>query len=205
MSIGAQKDDKDRPAYVRFEFRPVEDREASLKSGHFVTRDAEYVIITPAGSKDEVEKLVPEWLTQMKQQVREGRLKPEWENNYVRAYEHWKRGEEIPVNGTPIKGWPVLSPAQQKNAISANVRTVEDLAAANGEALQRLGMGAVEMKQKAEAWLKAASSLGTVVQENSALKVKVRDLETQVKNLLERNQALAQQVAEGTKKQPQEA
>lgn len=194
--------DKDRPAYVRFEMRPVEDRAASLEKGHFVAKDAEFVIITPAGSKDEVEKPVQEWLVQMKQQVRENRLKPEWEQNYVRAYEHWKRGEEVPLVGTPIKGWPVLSPAQQKNCITANVRTVEDLAAINGEGLHRLGMGGVEMKQKAEAWLKASGQVGVVVQENAGLKVRIRDLETQVKNLQERNGVLERQLEAAKAKVP---
>lgn len=185
---------QDRPAYVRFEKRAVEDRAASIASGHYATKDAEIAIITPAGSKDEVERPVLEWLAQMKQQVFEGRMKPEWQQQYVTAYEHWKRGEEIPLNGTPIKGWPLLSPSQQKNIINANIRTVEDLAQANGEAVTRMGMGGLEMKQKAEAWLKAARDVGTVVAESVALRIENAQLKTQVAELLNRNAALATQV-----------
>lgn len=189
----------DRMAYVRFEKRGVEDREASIKAGHYVAKDVEYAIITPPGSKDEVEKVVSEWFQQLKSQVQAGRLPPQFEATYRQAYEFWRRGEEIPVQGTPLKGWPVLSPAQQKNCLNANIRTVEDLAQANGEALARMGMGGVEMKQKAEAWLKAATNLGTVVAENAALKARVRDLEAQVEGLEKRNAALAAQIGEQKK------
>lgn len=184
-------DEKERPAYVRFEKRQLEDRAASQALGHYVGKDHDFVLITPPGSKDEVVKLVVDWLAQLKVYVKDQRMSPELEVRYNRAYEHWKKGEEIPLEGVPIKGWPVLSLSQQKSCIEvANIRTVEDLAACNGEALTRLGMGAHEMKQKAEAWLKASSSLGIVVNENSALKIKVATLEAQIAALEARNAAL---------------
>jgi len=113
-------------------------------------------------------------------QVREERIPLKWAQEYKESYTAWKRGEEIPLNGTPIKGWSVLSPSQQANVIAANVRTVEDLAQANGEAVARIGMGGMELRQKAEAWIKAAKDVGITVQENIALKAKVSTLEEQV-------------------------
>lgn len=185
---------KERPAYVRFERKPLEDRAASLAAGQYRTKDVDMVIITPVGTKDEVEKVVADWLAQSKQQVQEGRLSPEFGEHYAKAYEAWKRGEEIPLDGTPIKTWPVISPAQRQNCIAANVRTVEDLATANGEALTRIGMGGQELRQKAETWLKASSSVGVVVQANAALNARVAGLEAQVKNLQDRNDALVKQL-----------
>lgn len=185
----------ERPAYVRFEKRPLEDRNASIKAGHWVGTDQEFVLITPPGSKDCVERLVADWLPSLDLAVKDGRLTAGLAARYNQAYEFWKKGEEIPLTGTAIKGWPVLSPAQQKTCIDgANIRTVEDLAQANGEALTRLGMGAHEMVQKAQAWLKAATSLGTVVALNAALTTKVMQLEGQIKALEARNAALAAQV-----------
>jgi FtsZ-binding cell division protein ZapB len=169
---------KERPAYVRFERQAREDRAASLIAGHFVAVDADFVLITPVGSKDEVVKPVDEWLKQIKTQVREGRMPSEHEIHYVRIYEAWKKGEELPVDGTPIKGWPVLSPAQQTVVLAANVRTVEDLAQANGEALTRIGMQSREIKAKAEHWLKASKDVGVVVQEIAALRVENERLKT---------------------------
>lgn len=183
---------KDRPAYVRFERKPVEDRQASVNAGHSVSRDIDYAIVTPVGTKDEIPKLMSDWIPELKQKVKEGRLPASHEEFYIKAYEAWKKGEEAPVDGTPIKDWPVLSPAQRTNCLTANIRTVEDLAVASGEALTRIGMGGQEMKQKAEAWLKASSSIGIVVQENTALKIKAATLEQSVRDLQEKNEKLAQ-------------
>lgn len=182
---------KDRPAYVRFDRKPVEDRAASIKAGNTQMRDVDYVSITAVGTKDEVVREVAPWLAHIKQQVTEGRLPPEHEEYYRKAYERWKAGEEVPLQGTPIKHWPVISPAQMANCLAANVRTVEDLAQASGEAITRIGMGAVELKQKAEAWLKASASVGTVVQLNSALQVENARLKTEVAALEKKNEELA--------------
>lgn len=183
MSVGDLVSKEDRPAYARFETRTIEDREASLRLGHYAGKDVDYVLLTPAGSKDEVEKPVKDWLAQMVQQVREERLPAKWEEGYRGAYERWKRGEEIPLNGVAIKGWPVASPAQQKTIIAANILTVEDLAQANGEALQRLGMGAVDLRTKAVAWLKGSKEIGTLVQENAQLQAEKRTLLNQLEGL----------------------
>lgn len=195
-------EEKERPAYVRFEKRAVEDRSALGAVGQVVCKDMDIVCITPPGSKDCIEREVAGWLDNLRVSVKDGRISQDLASRYERAYEFWKRGEEIPINGTAIKGWPVMSPSQQKLCIeAANIRTVEDLAVANGEAIARLGIGGYEMKQKAEAWLKAASSIGAVVQENVALRIKVTTLETQITALEARNAALAAQIPK-QEKQP---
>lgn len=197
--------EKDRPAYVRFERRAIEDRMASLQAGHYVAKDEDFAIITPVGSKDEVVKIAGEWLQQTKQQVREGRMNPAFAEQYQRLYEAWKRGEEAPPNGTAIKDWQVLSPAQRATVLAANVRTVEDLAAANGEALTRIGMGANQLKQKAETWLKAAKDVGVVVQANTALQAENERLKASVADLSAKNAALASQLQALKGKAPAEA
>lgn len=185
---------KDRPAYVRFERRPIEDRAASEAKGSHVSKDVDFAVVTPVGTKDEIIKLVSDWMPDLKQKVKEGRLPAQHEEFYVRSYEAWKKNEELPVEGTAIKGWQVISPAQQANILAANVRTVEDLAQASGEALGRIGMGGIELKQKAEAWLKASKDVGVVVQANAALTARCANLEAQVKSLEARNAALVEQV-----------
>lgn len=185
---------KERPAYVRFEKQAIEDRAAGLVQGHYVPKDIDFVLITPVGSKDEVVKPVLEWLAQLKEHVRQGRMPSEHEVHYTRVYEAWKKGEELPLSGTPIKGWPVLSPAQQACVIAANVRTVEDLAVANGEALTRIGMQARELKSKAENWMKASKEVGVVVQEIAALKVENERLKTEKDEQQKKIDALAARV-----------
>lgn len=193
----------ERPAYVRFEYRPEEDRNASVKAGRHVYKDRAYAIITPVGSKDEVIRPVDEWLAQCEAQVKQGRLPSMHLELYEKAFERWKKDGEVPINGTPIKGWPVLGPSQQQACLSANVRTVEDLALANGEAMTRIGMGAVDMKQRAEAWLKAATDLGAVVMLNASLTAERDDLKREVERLTALNSALAAQVSRPEVPMPQ--
>lgn len=187
----ASLEEKDRPAYIRFERRAVEDRAASEREGHFVSKDVDFAIVTPVGTKDEIPRNMAEWIPHLKQQVREGRLPASHEEHYIKCYEAFKKGEDLPTTGTPIKGWPVLSPAQQTNCIAANVRTVEDLAILNGEGAQRIGMGAQEMKSKAEAWLKASKDIGLVVQSNAVLLGENARLKATVESLTAKNNELA--------------
>lgn len=182
---------KDRPAYVRFEKRPIEDRDASLKAGRYVAKDVIYALVTPPGSKDIIVREVETkrdaqgkitemgWLDQLDQHAAEGRIPESWVASYRAAFDKYKKGEEVPLNGTPIKGWSPLSPAQQQNLIAMNILTVEDLAGLNQEAMGRFGMGVVELKRKAANWLDAANSIGGVVARLTAIETEFGDLKEQ--------------------------
>ena len=182
---------KERPAYVRFEKRPIEDRDASIQKGHWVGKDIVYALVTPPGTKDVVVVDAAEWIKRLERDELEGRIPSQFVDAYKRAFEKYKKGEEIPLEGTPIKGWPPLSPAQQRNCIAMNILTVEDLANLNSEGMARFGMGVVELKRKASNWLEAASSTGALSARMTALEMKQTDLETQNANqrtLIERLQ-----------------
>ena len=66
--------DTPRPAYVQFEVRAVEDRTATLESGHFVAKDVIYALVTPAGTKDRLEKNAEEWIKRMEEGVSQERI-----------------------------------------------------------------------------------------------------------------------------------
>ncbi len=190
--VGEVVDRKERPAYVQFERRAVEDKAASRREGKSISRDVDYALVTPPYSKDIFEQKVDVWLSQMDQEVSNGRLPRDWYERYKQSYEHWRRGEEMPLNGTPIKGWGVLSPAQQKNLIALHIYTVEDLAAVNDEGMRRVGMGAGELRDKAKAWLSQTGDKGpltmeiaAVKEENRSLKVRNEHLEAKIKELAE--------------------
>lgn len=174
---------KDRPSYVSFEVRTEEDRDASIKAGHPVSRDVDFALITPVGTKDRIERKVSDWLAMLEQYVREERMSLEWVTAYKAKYQAWKLGLEAPVEGTAILGSPMFTPAQQKNIIAANIRTIEDLAVMGDEAQKRIGMGALELKQKAANWLKVAGSVGTAAAQLSAQQVKINALEARVVEL----------------------
>jgi hypothetical protein len=194
-TVGSVNDREDRPAYIRFEIVPIEDKAASLATGHYVAKDIEYALITPPYSKDVFKIKVPQWKLNMQQDVSNGRLPEQWMHGYLKAYEMWKKGQEMPLNGTAIKGWGVISPAQQETLIRMSILTVEDLAAVNDEGLRRIGMGAGDLKNKAKGWLSQLQDKGPLTQEiasvrneNAILKGAVASLEIQVKALMESSQ-----------------
>jgi hypothetical protein len=181
---------EDRPPYVTFEVRGVEDRDASIAAGMYKTKDVDFALITPQGSKDRIERIVSEWFENLQLQVQQNRFKGDWLRQYRGAYDAWKEGRELPLNGTPILTWPVLSPTQSKTCIDANIRTVEDLALANEETIGRLGMGGRDLKSKAVSWMTAAAGPGKITEEMAALRANLSDandrnatLEKQVKDL----------------------
>ena len=181
-----------RPPYVMFEMRAIIDRQASEANGHATYKDTPFAMITPAGSKDCVEKVAEEWLDQIEQASYKGAYPIDWVPRFKQAFEMWKKGEEVPPHGTPLKMWPQITPAELMMCKGANVLTVEDLAEANEQLLQRIGMIGRVLKNKAEAWLKASTG-GKVSEEIAALKEENRRLQEQNESLNEKmNRVLAQ-------------
>lgn len=188
---------ENRPPYVQFEMRAVENRTASLEAGHYVTVDVPFAVITPAGTRDRIEKEAEPWLADLKRAVTEREFPEQWYHAYSDSFKRWCETRETPEFGTPIVNWPALSPSQVRALLDANIRTIEDLAEATEEGIARIGMGARALKEKARAWLDVASNTGRLSSELEALRVenadlkrrdkerdeKLKDLETQIKAL----------------------
>jgi hypothetical protein len=176
-------DRKERPPFVRFERRAIENIAATREKGYYVASDVDYALITPAYSKDVFIQPVTEWFAQLKLDVQSDRFHPMWLEQFQKMYEAFQRGQEMPVNGTAIRGWNVISPAQQETLLRMNVLTVEDLAAMNDEGIRRIGMGGVDLKHKANAWLAqmgdkgpATLKMAQLEEENARLKADVAGL-----------------------------
>lgn len=159
-----------RPPYVSFEVRAVEDRTASISAGHYVTKDIDFALITPQGSKDRIELIVSEWFQMLEAEVRADRFPLAWLSAFKEAYKFWKEGLEIPENGFSILNWPVLSPSQVRTFLDMGIRTVEDVAAMNEEAIRHIGMGGRSLKQRAADWLASSENVGKASEELSALR-----------------------------------
>lgn len=187
-----------RPPFVRFEYRPVEDRAATVAKGHFSTKDVAFALITRPGSKDTHEALAEEWLKTMEKKARENLVPASWPEAFKQAFERWKNNEESPVEGTPIKGWPVLGPSAQRTLLQAGFRTVEDLAAAPDPELNSIGAGAIEYRNKARTWLEQANGPGKAVERITALETQLAQQGALIKQLSEANSAL--KIAESLKK-----
>lgn len=179
-----------RPAYVTFEVRAVEDRTRSIEEGRYIAKDVVFAIVTPAGTKDRLEKEAHEWLEGVAEGVKQERIPPEWYDAYKKALERFEESRENPEFGTSVRDWPALSPAQAKLFLDCNIRTVEDVAEMNEEMVGRIGMGARALKAKAQTWLEAAKTVGApseeltaIRQENADLRARNEELEIRLKRL----------------------
>lgn len=194
-------EEKARPPYVMFETRAVEDRDASLAAGSFCAKDVIFAVVTPAGSRDRMEKLAEDWLRDLKSAVNEDRFPGEWYDAYEKKFKMFQESQEIPEDGTPVSHWPVASPAQVKTLLGANVRTVEDLAIANEDAMMRIGMGARALKEKAVVWLESAGGQGKLANELESLRARVEAAEARTTELESQKKALESELGQKTKKQ----
>lgn len=185
---------QERPPYVTFETRPIEDRDGSIASGHYVGKDVDYAFITPAGSKDRIERVVKEWFAQLEVDVASERLPSEWLKHYKALYADFKAGDTVKPNGVPIRDWPGLSPATVKLLHSLQLFAIEDVAAANEETIGRMGMGGRALKQRAIDYLSASENVGKVAEAASSLRAEVESLRTTVAKQAEDNALLVKQV-----------
>jgi hypothetical protein len=192
--IGQELEPKaERPAYVRFVRRAVEDRASSQAQGKYIAKDVDYALITPPYSRDVVEVKAAQWFENLDRDQMAGRIPKEWVDRYRKVHEAWKNGQELPPVGTPIRGWGVISPAQQEMLVKINILTVEDLAGVNDEGAKRIGMGSMELKNRAQAWLKQLADKGPLTLEVAALRTENEQLKITLASLTDKiDQLLAQ-------------
>lgn len=143
----------------------------SLEEGREVYEEKEFVKIVPIG--DRTTEIIREATEKDKE-----RFAP-W-------YEAFKKNQEMPVSGTPLEEWPSVGVAKIKELKSANVRTVEELAAISDAHLKAIGLGGVELREKARAFLEAAKD-GAAIQkyadENTKLKEEIQFLNKKIEEL----------------------
>lgn len=191
-----------RPPYVTFGVKAVEDRAASLDAGHYVSKDVDYVFITPQGSKDRIERVASEWLAHIDEQSRQERFDPTWVKAFRESFASWKAGQETPLTGSPTRNWGVLSPAQRDMLLALKLFTVEDIAAANEETVSRMGMGGRSLKNRAQEFLNTSGGVSKVAENHAALQVAFEDLKTRNTELEARVELLASQNAAFLATQP---
>lgn len=185
-----------QPPFVQFETRAEVDRNESEQHGKVVYKNVDYALITPAGSRDVVERVATDWLKQKERDVIDGRFSQKYLEYYKACYEEWKKGNEIPVNGSPVKHWPVVSPAEIAQLTAANVRTVEELAELTESGLALVGMGGRALRDKARAWLDSAEKHGKIAEEVANLKEDQRRKDEQISKLQGQVEELLQRLNE---------
>lgn len=71
------------------------------------------------------------------------------------VYEAWQKGQEAPIAGTPLDQWPAVTRGQADALKLMHIRSVEDVATMNEQAMENFGLGARMLRDKAIAFITA--------------------------------------------------
>lgn len=133
----------------------------SAQEGKEVGEYRDHIIIFVPGSKDVIDRPVQEKDKQ----------------EYMTEWMAYQQGKDQRINGTPVELLPGL-PKGMADRMKANyVYSIEQLADLSEPGLRAVGMGSVEWKTKAQAYLqKNSAEVHVLKQENEALKAQLAEL-----------------------------
>lgn len=157
--------------YVEFYEDAHEVRFKSEQAGRPVYEQREFIrILVPGDSTNIIERLSNEQDRQ----------------DFPRQYDRFKKGQTAVIDGTPLNMWPVVNKSQVKECEYHEIRSVEQLGQASDTVCNRMGMGYVELRNKARAWLAAAQDSAIVTKqaaENDHLRGEIEALKQQIAEL----------------------
>jgi hypothetical protein len=142
--------------HVEFFIEPVEKPALSIEAGRPIFEDTEFVRLRFVG--DPKSSFVAP-ANDPAGRDRESGQPYSWAQKYPDHYRHFKNNQDQQAAaGTPLTEVPWLTAAKRAELKALNIMTVEGLAQLDGALLQRIGMGARELKNKAQAYLDAANT-----------------------------------------------
>lgn len=192
-----------RPPFVRYEEREMGlDVAATEAAGRPVPRVVVMACITSAGSKDEHEKPVEEWLKQIKDKALRGEFPLEWKNFFELHYSEWQKGNELPREGTPVKTWAMCTKQQITRLLASGVTTVEDLAEFPDSNLNVIGMDGRYLRDMARGWINEAKDKGANAKALADANVKISTLEETINRQADRLQRLEARLEERETDEP---
>jgi hypothetical protein len=150
MSLPSDQQGADSRLQVRFYKKSVQQEQESIEAGRPIYKDFDFVHICVAG--DTLTEIDTYALNSHKQ-----RFPIQWANYMNRQGAH---DEEIV--GTPLTEWPLVSKSQAEELRAMKFHTVESIANASDQQLQRMGMAAgmspYAFRDKAKAFLNLATT-----------------------------------------------
>ena len=150
MALPSDTQGADSRLQVRFYKKSVQQEQESIEAGRPIYKDFDFVHICVAG--DTLTEIDTYALHSHKQ-----RFPIQWANYMNRQGAH---NEEI--IGTPLSEWPLVSKSQAEELRGMKFHTVESIANASDQQLQRMGMAAgmspYAFRDKAKAFLNLATS-----------------------------------------------
>jgi len=175
MALPSDESNADSRLQVRFYRKPVHQEQESMDAGRPIYKEFDFVHICVAG--DTLTEIDTFALQQHKT-----RFPIQWAN-----YMNRQGANDEEVVGTPVSEWPLVSKSQAEELRAMKFYTVESIANASDQQLQRMGMAAgmspYSFRDKAKAFLNLATSSAETdrrEQEINALKEELakKDLET---------------------------
>jgi len=107
---------------------------------------------------------------------------------WPKSYAAFKEGQEMPVTGTPLEQWPMMTRSMVLKLKSLGFRTVEDVARMTEHAMPEVGMGARGLKIKAAAYVDDAAAqaiTAKAIDEREHFQMRCGELEAANKELNE--------------------
>jgi hypothetical protein len=175
MALPSDEQGADSRLQVRFYKKPVHQEQESMDAGRPIYKEFDFVHICVAG--DTLTEIDTYALNSHKQ-----RFPIQWANYMNRV-----GADDQEVVGTPVSEWPLVSKSQAEELRAMKFHTVESIANASDQQLQRMGMAAgmspYAFRDKAKAFLNLATNVAETdkrEQEINALKEELanKDLET---------------------------
>lgn len=187
--------------HVRFEQKDWgRNEDASKKSGVHVPNRSTFIIITSHGSKDSSEHIVDEWLPRKREEASRGNYNLNWVDHFEKQYEAWKKGHELPREGTAILTWQAISQEQNARLRAMGYQVVEDVAALPDTSLGQLGLDGRQLRDLARAWLQEGKDKGVNARLIAEQSVLIETQQQQIDRLLQEVQELRTQI--GAKRGP---
>jgi len=150
MALPSDENNADSRLQVRFYKRPVQQEAETLAEGRPIYKEFDFVHICVAG--DTLTEIDTYAL-----QSHKTRFPIQWAN-----YQNRLGADDQEVVGTPVGEWPLVSKSQAEELRAMKFHTVESIANASDQQLQRMGMAAgmspYAFRDKAKSYLKLALS-----------------------------------------------
>lgn len=156
--------------FAEFFMNPVEFKAESEKAGRPIYRDVPFVRLVNAGDRNN---------------VLETKATDHYRAKYRREWEAFERGQHGILEGTPLSEWTQISKSQVKEAEFFNIRTVEQLAEVPDTAIQKIGMGWMELRMKARNYLaatKESAPITSLQAENERLREEIEAIKASLAN-----------------------
>jgi hypothetical protein len=175
MALPSDENHADSRLQVRFYKRPVQQEHESIEAGRPIFKEFDFVHICVAG--DTLTEIDTYALPSHKT-----RFPIQWANYMNRV-----GANEPDIVGTPVSEWPIVSKSQAEELRALKFHTVEAIAHASDQQLQRMGMAAgmspYAFRDKAKAFLNLATNAAETDKRESEInslkeELAKKDLET---------------------------